>query len=78
MSAAGGSEGALPRSSASWPALPWDDLLALCLGRLLWPPAAFWAATPREVAGALGRRAAPLSRADLARLIAAHPDRHPD
>nr|WP_142583912.1 phage tail assembly chaperone [uncultured Methylobacterium sp.] len=54
--------------------MPWDDLLALCLGRLRWPPATFWAATPREVAAALGRAPAPMSRAELDRLIAAHPD----
>ncbi|MGV7031964.1 phage tail assembly chaperone [Methylobacterium symbioticum] len=74
MSAAGGHEGALPRPSAQAVALPWDDLLALCLGRLRWPPATFWAATPREVAAALGRAPAPMSRAELDRLIAAHPD----
>ena len=83
LRAAGGCEGALPRPADAspaelWPALPWDDLLALCLGRLGWGPAAFWAATPREIAGALahgrGGRAAAPSRADLDRLIAAHPD----
>lgn len=50
--------------------------MALALGRLGWRPREFWAATPRELAAAFGRRAgaAPATRADLDRLIAAHPD----
>ncbi|WP_322098528.1 phage tail assembly chaperone [Methylobacterium planeticum] len=41
-----------------------------------WPPAAFWAATPRELARAAGPAPArdPLRRTDLARLLAAFPD----
>ena len=56
------------------PAFPWDDLMTIGLNRLLWPPAAFWAATPREIAAALGPRRQALSRGDLDRLLAAHPD----
>lgn len=49
------------------------------LGRLGWPPDAFWAATPREIAAALrahDQRAGPAAprMADLAVLMAAHPD----
>lgn len=55
---------------------PWDDALDLGLGVLRWSPASFWAATPREFAAALGRRAgpAPLTRAAFERLLAAYPD----
>ncbi|KQT78586.1 phage tail assembly chaperone [Methylobacterium sp. Leaf466] len=65
-----GPEGAPPS------AFPWDDVLALALHDLRWRPADVWAATPRELAAAAGfsRRASPMSRADLDRLIAAHPD----
>ncbi|GJD33454.1 phage tail assembly chaperone [Methylobacterium aerolatum] len=58
---------------------PWEDCLALGLGQLGWRPRDFWAATPREFAAALGRRAAPpaLSRSDLLRLLEAHPDPEP-
>ncbi|WP_238252337.1 phage tail assembly chaperone [Methylobacterium persicinum] len=57
-------------------AFPWDDALAAALGILGWRPRDFWAATPRELAAALGRpRASPaLSRSDFERLLAAHPD----
>ncbi len=48
--------------------------MTIGLNRLLWPPAAFWAATPREIAAALGPRRQALSRGDLDRLLAAHPD----
>ena len=47
------------------------------LGVLRWTPDALWRATPREVAAAAGltrARPAPATRADLARLMAAHPD----
>lgn len=57
------------------PAFPWDDALALALGSLRWRPRDFWRATPRELFAALGRPGpAPMLRADLDRLIAAHPD----
>ncbi|WP_420847328.1 phage tail assembly chaperone [Methylobacterium organophilum] len=56
-------------------AFPWDAAMALALNRLGWTPAAFWAATPRELAAAAGPRPAPAAtRADLDRLVAAHPD----
>lgn len=53
--------------------------MAYGLGRLAWPPEAFWAATPRELAAALRAHAAPRSatppaRATLERLMALHPD----
>jgi uncharacterized phage protein (TIGR02216 family) len=57
-------------------AFPWDDVLALALGRLGWRPRDLWGATPRELfaaAGFLVRASAP-SRADLDRLLEAHPD----
>jgi hypothetical protein len=46
------------------------------MNRLGWSPAMTWAATPRELALALGltRRAAALSRRDLARLMTDFPD----
>lgn len=55
---------------------PWDDALALALGPLRWRPSDFWAATPRELAAALGRGGAPagLGRAEFEALLAAHPD----
>ncbi|GJE56704.1 phage tail assembly chaperone [Methylobacterium thuringiense] len=56
-------------------AFPWDEALALGLHALRWTPAAFWAATPRELAAAAGLRApSAAGRADLDRLIAAYPD----
>lgn len=58
-------------------AFPWDAVLALGLSTLRWRPRDLWAATPRELAAALGlTQAAPeaLARADLDRLLAAHPD----
>ncbi len=52
--------------------------MALGLSTLRWRPRDFWAATPREIAAAAGlgpmRPGDALGRADLARLIAAHPD----
>ncbi len=53
--------------------------MAFGLGRLRWPPDAFWAATPREIAAALRahERASPdgaPARETLARLMAAFPD----
>lgn len=62
-------------------AFPWDDALALGLSILRWRPRDFWAATPRELAAAAGLRArrsgGALGRADLDRLLAAHPDPEP-
>ncbi|MGU3536712.1 phage tail assembly chaperone [Methylobacterium sp. A54F] len=67
------------------PAFPWDAALHLGLHRLGWRPRDFWAATPRELIAAAGTStgaprtwapqtwAAPTG-ADLARLLAAHPD----
>ena len=59
-------------------AFPWREVMAFGLGHLGWTPAAFWAATPREIAAALRahRRSSPNApeRAALARLMAAHPD----
>lgn len=49
----------------------------LGLGRLRLSPDAFWAMTPREFNAVLGPalvRRRPPSRADLARLMRAHPD----
>lgn len=56
-------------------AFPWDEALALGLGRVAWAPHDFWNATPRELMAAAGltpRRA--LDRAGLDRLLAAFPD----
>ncbi len=58
---------------------PWRAVMSFGLGRLGWPPDAFWAATPREIAAALrahDQRAGPAAprMADLAVLMAAHPD----
>ena len=58
-------------------AFPWDAVLTLGLATLHWRPRDLWAATPRELAAAAGlTRPAPdaPSRADLERLLAAHPD----
>lgn len=54
--------------------------MAFGLGRLGLAPAQFWQLTPRElaaaVAGLSGRAGRPpLGREDLARLMAAHPDK---
>ena len=57
-------------------AFPWDEALALGLGRLHWRPRDFWCATPRELmaaAGLSGPRAA-LDGTGLRDLI----DRYPD
>lgn len=57
-------------------ALPWAALQYLAARKLRWTPATFWAATPRELAAALGlaSTARPLARAELAALSAAWPD----
>lgn len=54
---------------------PWDDFMAVGLGRLRLAPAAFWAATPREIAAAMPHAgAAPPRRADIAALMQRFPD----
>lgn len=56
-------------------AFPWDEALALGLGRLRWRPRDFWRATPRELMAAAGLTGTPtLDRAGLRALI----DRYPD
>lgn len=56
-------------------AFPWDEALALGLGRLRWRPRDFWRATPRELMAAAGLTAPrALDRAGLRDLIARHPD----
>ena len=72
MSAPGGPAPETPVS-----AFPWDAVLALGLGTLRWRPRDLWAATPRELAAALGLtrpRAEAMPRAAFERLLAAHPD----
>jgi uncharacterized phage protein (TIGR02216 family) len=58
---------------------PWRELMALGLGRLRLPSAAFWGMTPRELAvaaeGAFGRRRKPADRATLEALMRRYPDR---
>lgn len=58
---------------------PWREVMAFGLGRLGWPPAVFWAATPREIGAALRAHqpadsAAAPQRAGLRALMAAYPD----
>lgn len=64
-------------SEAAPAAFPWEEAMAFCLGRLRWRPCDFWAATPRELAAAIGSVAgagpAP-DRNDLAALMARFPD----
>ena len=71
--------GTAPETDIS--AFPWDAVMALGLSTLRWRPRDFWAATPREIAAAAGLGTRPigaaLGRAELARLIAAHPDPEP-
>jgi uncharacterized phage protein (TIGR02216 family) len=60
-------------------AFPWEEAMALGLGVLRWPPAAFWRATPRELAAAVegltgAARQDPARREDLGRLMEAYPD----
>lgn len=56
--------------------MDWAGLMRAGFGGLGLSPAAFWAMTPRELAAALGARAAPgpISRADLDALRARYPD----
>lgn len=58
---------------------PWRQVLAFGLGRLRWPPEAFWAATPLEILAASEAFRPPQgveapSRSLLAALMRAHPD----
>jgi len=56
--------------------------MAFGLGRLHWPPEAFWAASPREILAAIEAHRPPRageapSRLTLDELMRAHPDRIP-
>ena len=56
---------------------PWDEAMAFAFRVLRWSPKAFWRATPRELAAALGGLAAavePARRGDLDKLMRAFPD----
>jgi uncharacterized phage protein (TIGR02216 family) len=59
---------------------PWDAAMTAGLGMLRLAPDAFWSMTPRELdaalRGALGLVAAmpPMTRSDLAALMALYPD----
>ena len=58
---------------------PWEEAMAFCLGVLRWSPDAFWRATPREVAAALGGLSPagatePMRRGELERLALLFPD----
>jgi uncharacterized phage protein (TIGR02216 family) len=58
---------------------PWRAVMAFGLGRLRWPPEAFWAATPLEILAAseafLPQQGVETpSRSALAALMQAHPD----
>ncbi|MEH0074857.1 phage tail assembly chaperone [Pannonibacter sp. Pt2] len=57
-------------------AFPWDAALHAAMGRLGWTPAETWAATPRELAFALGLRrgAGALNRRGLDALMERFPD----
>ena len=56
---------------------PWRPLMELGLGVLRLPPRDFWAATPRELAAALGvAQRQPLTRGSLDQLMQRFPD-HP-
>jgi uncharacterized phage protein (TIGR02216 family) len=58
--------------------LPWDDLMAIGMGRLKLAPACFWAMTPREFAavakGMAPPHSSPLGRSGLGALMARFPD----
>lgn len=59
---------------------PWDEVMALGLGVLRLPPAAFWSMTPAELAAAVrgltggAEPSVPPGRAELSRLMARFPD----
>jgi uncharacterized phage protein (TIGR02216 family) len=64
-------------------AVDWPALMRAGLGALRLPPGDFWAMTPREFRHALEgagllRGPAALGRAELERMMAAHPDRPAD
>ncbi|HMO29748.1 rcc01693 family protein [Enterovirga sp.] len=61
--------------AASPSPFPWDEVLALLLGRLRWRPEDVWRATPREVAAALGGGGSPMRRSELRALMARFPDK---
>jgi uncharacterized phage protein (TIGR02216 family) len=67
-----------PQEAVSEPApFPWDEAMALALGRLRWSPQSFWRATPRELCAALEdprRPVTPADARDLAALMRAFPD----
>lgn len=53
---------------------PWGQFMRLGMGVLRLPPRDFWAATPREIAAALGPPRAGLGRDDLLTLMQTFPD----
>ncbi|WP_029059821.1 phage tail assembly chaperone [Stappia stellulata] len=58
-------------------AFPWADVIRACLVTLGWSPRTMWAATPREIAAALGRPSGGrpmLSRKRLEALMHRFPD----
>ncbi len=56
--------------------VPWALLFQLAAQKLCWPPEAFWRATPKELALALGLgdRRSLLDKRDLKKLMDQHPD----
>lgn len=63
--------------SAAQEEFPWRRLMELGLGVLRLPPAAFWAATPREIAAAFPARTANApARNGLEHLMMQFPDQH--
>jgi uncharacterized phage protein (TIGR02216 family) len=53
---------------------PWAPLMHLGLGVLRLSPNEFWAATPREIAGAFGGPAPQLLRTNFEELMKRYPD----
>lgn len=66
------------RAAAAPAPFPWEFALGFGLGVLRLTPDAFWRMTPRELAHAVAARtappAAPLVRAEFARLMRRFPD----
>ncbi len=60
--------------SAAGEGFPWQRLMEIGMGQLRLSPREFWAATPREIAGALGGPRAALARAALEDLMRRYPD----
>lgn len=62
----------------SAPRFPWDEAMTLGLGRLRLTPEIFWRMTLPELAAAARalqpQHAAPMSRRDVATLMARYPD----